>query len=539
MPFPSSFPAPRACAVAVTLALSSGVCPPRASVTRPTRRVFLAQLAISFLFPSLSFSGVRGELATSTSTACSVVTDAAGLPPSSRTHPPSLFPSAFERSEDLKLSLEAAALSQTERFASRASLSVSPFLRHLLLFRSLHLSFLSASPLLSPPSAPASLRRSVSSAEQTGSATTDGRVPRAGGRDLTWGSSASLPFQSPSVPDPSGAPLLYFATNERSPEASYREKEEKDEKIEEKREARREDEESEEEINFDTRSLEGEDGHDVTASAERQQRGTMAWRCSGSSNDELVDNLRASKIIRDKRVYDTMKSIDRGNFIDVCPYADMPQPLGVSSATISAPHMHASALEALKDHLVPGNRALDVGSGSGYLTACMARMVGVRGAGSSPYPDTPEGVAVGIECLPDLVKYSINKVKAAYPDLLANPHFRLRVGDGWKGYPEDGPYDAIHVGAAASAIPKELLAQLAFGGKMVVPVETTADGRVLFEGVGENETDRQPRGRGWLSEPNQVFVEVTKDSEGNVRVKKLMGVMYVPLVKQSSTQGER
>lgn len=53
--------------------------------------------------------------------------------------------------------------------------------------------------------------------------------------------------------------------------------------------------------------------------------------------------------------------VDRGDFIKTCPYYDSPQPLGVSTATISAPHMHASALEALKDQLIPGNRALDVG----------------------------------------------------------------------------------------------------------------------------------------------------------------------------------
>ena len=52
-------------------------------------------------------------------------------------------------------------------------------------------------------------------------------------------------------------------------------------------------------------------------------------------------------------------------------YVDAPSPIGFN-ATISAPHMHASALELLRGHLFPGARVLDVGSGTGYLTACMA-----------------------------------------------------------------------------------------------------------------------------------------------------------------------
>ncbi|VDQ08172.1 unnamed protein product [Trichobilharzia regenti] len=69
-----------------------------------------------------------------------------------------------------------------------------------------------------------------------------------------------------------------------------------------------------------------------------------------------------------------MLSVDRGYFTNSSPYLDRPRPIGFA-ATISAPHMHAHALEALRDHLKPGSHALDVGSGSGYLTACMALMV--------------------------------------------------------------------------------------------------------------------------------------------------------------------
>uniref|UniRef100_A0A1I7XHV0 protein-L-isoaspartate(D-aspartate) O-methyltransferase n=1 Tax=Heterorhabditis bacteriophora TaxID=37862 RepID=A0A1I7XHV0_HETBA len=142
----------------------------------------------------------------------------------------------------------------------------------------------------------------------------------------------------------------------------------------------------------------------------------MAWRCSGSSNRELIDNLQKGHIFSSHRVRDAMIAVDRGDFAPHGPYLDQPQGIGWN-ATISAPHMHASALEYLKDHLVEGACALDVGSGSGYLTTCMARM-----------------------------------------------------GDGRLGYPIDRKYDAIHVGAAAENVPAALIDQLAEGGRMLIPV---------------------------------------------------------------------
>ena len=69
-----------------------------------------------------------------------------------------------------------------------------------------------------------------------------------------------------------------------------------------------------------------------------------------------------------------MLAVDRKDFCSSEPYRDSPQPIG-SNATISAPHMHAYALENLKERLHPGSKVLDVGCGSGYLAACMAIMV--------------------------------------------------------------------------------------------------------------------------------------------------------------------
>lgn len=87
---------------------------------------------------------------------------------------------------------------------------------------------------------------------------------------------------------------------------------------------------------------------------------------------------QANGIIRSESVESAMTTIDRGHYCKSNPYMDAPQRIGYG-VTISAPHMHAHALELLKEHLIPGERALDVGSGSGYLTACMAMMLGENG----------------------------------------------------------------------------------------------------------------------------------------------------------------
>ncbi|VEL08216.1 unnamed protein product [Protopolystoma xenopodis] len=81
-----------------------------------------------------------------------------------------------------------------------------------------------------------------------------------------------------------------------------------------------------------------------------------------------------NRVITSEQVYKTMLQVDRSFFVKNSPYEDRPQSIGFS-ATISAPHMHAYAMEALKAHLKPGARVLDVGSGSGYLTVCFALMV--------------------------------------------------------------------------------------------------------------------------------------------------------------------
>ena len=88
----------------------------------------------------------------------------------------------------------------------------------------------------------------------------------------------------------------------------------------------------------------------------------MEWRSHGRDNNDLVSQLMRNKIVKTKRVEEAMRKVDRGNYCDLSPYMDSPQSIGYG-VTISAPHMHAHALEMLKDHLYEGAKALDVGSG--------------------------------------------------------------------------------------------------------------------------------------------------------------------------------
>ncbi|XP_068308158.1 protein-L-isoaspartate O-methyltransferase 1-like isoform X1 [Pyrus communis] len=221
--------------------------------------------------------------------------------------------------------------------------------------------------------------------------------------------------------------------------------------------------------------------------------------CSGSSinrNKGMVDHLKSYGVIKSKRVAEVMETIDRALFVPSGnpPYVDSPLSIGYN-ATISAPHMHAMCLQLLQENLQAGMRALDVGSGTGYLTACFGLMVG------------PQGRAVGVEHIPELVSSSITNIeKSAAGKLLKEGSLSVHLGDGRQGWPEFAPYDAIHVGAAAPEIPQPLIDQLRPGGRMVIPV-----GNIF-----------------------QDLKVVDKGLDGSISVRTETSVRYVPLTSRDA-----
>lgn len=227
------------------------------------------------------------------------------------------------------------------------------------------------------------------------------------------------------------------------------------------------------------------------------KRRAMAWTCSATSNDGLVDNLVKEQIVTKPRIEQVLRLVDRQLFVPdhlslKSAYEDSPQSLPCS-ATISAPHMHAMALELLHDHLKPGYSALDVGAGSGFIAACMAALVGQNGK------------VHAIEHAPELSQFAnrnLGTFQEAIPENIACK-VHVATGDGRLGDSAHGPYNAIHVGAAAPEIPQALIDQLALGGSMVIPVGP-------------------PHG-------SQRLDLVQKDREGKLSHRTVCNVLFVPL----------
>ena len=184
---------------------------------------------------------------------------------------------------------------------------------------------------------------------------------------------------------------------------------------------------------------------------------TVSSKSEGDDNTEIekrwqmVENQIISRGIQDSKLIQAMITIPRHKFIPEnlreYAYGDNPIPIGMEQ-TISQPYIVALMTELLK--LKEGEKVLEVGTGSGYQTAILAEM------GCEVYT---------MEILEALVEKARKVLES-----LGYKNIHYKVGDGYSGWPEHAPYDAIIVTAAPDHIPQPLIEQLKVNGRMVIPV---------------------------------------------------------------------
>lgn len=200
--------------------------------------------------------------------------------------------------------------------------------------------------------------------------------------------------------------------------------------------------------------------------------------------EKMVKNQIIRRGIQDEDVIQAMISVPRHRFVPKkwipMAYNDTPLPIGYGQ-TISQPYIVAYMTEVL--NLDEGSRVLEIGTGSGYQAAILSCIV------KKVYT---------IEIIPELAESASLKLKK-----IGYQNVEVTCSDGYYGWREYAPFDAIIVTAAAGHIPPPLLKQLKKGGRMVIPV----GGHFMI----------------------QSLVLVEKDNTGKITTRNLMAVRFVPL----------
>ncbi len=190
--------------------------------------------------------------------------------------------------------------------------------------------------------------------------------------------------------------------------------------------------------------------------------------------NQLADVLVA-KGIADKNVLDAIRTIPRHLFLDSGfedhAYQDKAFPIGAEQ-TISQPYTVAFQTELLQ--IKPNDRILEIGTGSGYQTAVLLHL---------------KAKVYTIERQQELFK----KTKLFFTKMNYRPK-KVVFGDGYKGLPEEAPFNGIIVTAGAPKVPKALMSQLKVGGKLVIPVGVDSQTMTLFTRKSEKEFEKQELG---------------------------------------------
>jgi len=201
----------------------------------------------------------------------------------------------------------------------------------------------------------------------------------------------------------------------------------------------------------------------------------------------MVEDQIKRRGVKDVGVLKAVQKVEREKFVPEkyrdLAYSDNPLPIG-HQQTISQPYIVAYMTEHLQ--VSKSHNVLEIGTGSGYQAAILAEMA---------------HHVFTIEIIPELAE-SAEKVLME----LGYENITVRTGDGYKGWPEEAPFDRIMVTAAPNEIPEKLVEQLAPNGRMILPVGGSIFAQYL-----------------WL---------VQKDKEGIVTKEKILAVRFVPMVKE-------
>ena len=201
----------------------------------------------------------------------------------------------------------------------------------------------------------------------------------------------------------------------------------------------------------------------------------------------MVEDQIKRRGVKDVGVLKAVQKVEREKFVPEkyrdLAYSDNPLPIG-HQQTISQPYIVAYMTEHLQ--ISKSHNVLEIGTGSGYQAAILAELA---------------HHVFTIEIIPKLAE-SAEKVLME----LGYENITVRTGDGYKGWPEEAPFDRIMVTAAPNEIPEKLVEQLAPNGRMILPVGGSIFAQYL-----------------WL---------VQKDKEGIVTKEKILAVRFVPMVKE-------
>ncbi|MHC4456780.1 MAG: protein-L-isoaspartate(D-aspartate) O-methyltransferase [Planctomycetota bacterium] len=200
--------------------------------------------------------------------------------------------------------------------------------------------------------------------------------------------------------------------------------------------------------------------------------------------EKMVTGQIQARGVSDPNVLSSMRVVPRHAFVRAgeqrYAYGDHPLPIGLGQ-TISQPYIVAFMTDALK--LKPDSRVLEIGTGSGYQAAVCAEIA---------------REVYTIEIVEELAKSAKERLKE-----LGYPNVFVRAGDGYFGWEENAPFDAIIGTAAAGRIPPPLFKQLKPGGRMILPHEDSSG--------------------------FQYLVLITKDEQGNISSERVMPVRFVPM----------